>query len=281
MRLFKHITKLQAAIAEQRAAGNRTGFVPTMGALHEGHIALIERAVAENDYVVCSIFVNPTQFNDATDLVKYPRTINADLAKLYAANCSAIFIPTVAEIYPENASPTPDIDFGSLTEVLEGAYRSGHFDGVVQVVHRLLDIVRPDHLYMGQKDYQQQAIIRYMLEQLSSKIQLVTCETVREKDGLAMSSRNMRLTAAQRAIAPSIHATLTKVAQQMGQDSIQDLEQWGKEQLTQKGFVVDYFSIVDGKTLLPIETFDATDSVVAATAAYLGDIRLIDNLILK
>lgn len=280
MQVFKYVKKLQETVATQRKAGKRIGFVPTMGALHKGHTSLIERAIAENDYVICSIFVNPTQFNDATDLVKYPRTINADLGKLYAAECSAVFVPTVAEIYPENAAPTPVIDFGKLMEVLEGAHRPGHFDGMVQVVHRLLDIARPDTLYMGQKDYQQQAIIRHMLKAIASDIQLNTCETIREKDGLAMSSRNTRLTEAQRAIASTIHATLTSVAEKTGKQSIQDLEIWAMEQLTKKGFVVDYFSIVDGNSLQPIETVETAETVVAATAAYLGDIRLIDNLIL-
>ncbi len=280
MQIFKYVKKLQERVAEQRKAGKQIGFVPTMGALHQGHIALIERAAAENDYVVCSIFVNPTQFNDASDLVKYPRTINADLAKLYAAGCSAVFVPTVAEIYPKNAAPTPVVDFEQLMEVLEGVHRPGHFDGMVQVVHRLLDIARPDNLYMGQKDYQQQAIIRHMLKAIASEIKLTTCKTVRENDGLAMSSRNTRLTEAQRAIAPTIHATLTSVAEKIGEQSIQDIEAWATEQLTKKGFVVDYFSIVDGESLQSIESFEAADTVVVATAAYLGDIRLIDNLIL-
>lgn len=281
MQVFKQVNFLQATIAATREAGKSIGFVPTMGALHAGHIALIAQAVAECDYVICSVFVNPTQFNDATDLEKYPRTIHADLAKLYAADCSAVFLPEVAEIYPNPAPELPPLNFGQLTKVLEGAHRPGHFDGVVQVVHRLLDIVRPDKLYMGQKDYQQQAIIREMLVQTASEVQLVTCKTVRESDGLAMSSRNTRLTPKQRAIAPIIHATLSDIEAHIGHQSIQELEAIGTQKLTAAGFEVDYLSVVNGKTLQPIKLFEKADSAIVATAASLGDIRLIDNLIIK
>ncbi|MEM9991590.1 MAG: pantoate--beta-alanine ligase [Bacteroidota bacterium] len=281
MQVFKYVHKLQQIITEQRQSGKTIGFVPTMGALHAGHLALIRAALQQCDYVVCSIFVNPTQFNDATDLEKYPRTVAADFQKLYAVECHAIFLPEVDEIYPEPAPILPPLEFGQLTQVLEGAHRAGHFAGVVQVVHRLLDIVRPDYLYMGQKDYQQQAIIGAMLTQLSSTIQLITAPTVREKDGLAMSSRNTRLTAQQRQLAPLLHQVLSGVKTDITQQSIEHVERAAQQQLTDAGFVVDYLSVVDGTTLQAIEVFEDAKSVVVVVAASLGDIRLIDNLIIS
>lgn len=252
-----------------------------MGALHAGHRSLVERAAAECPLVVASIFVNPTQFNEHSDLIAYPRTPETDYALLETAGCRVVFHPDVEEIYPPEGLPEPDYRPGHLAETLEGAHRPGHFAGVVQVVHRLLDIVRPDRLYMGQKDYQQAAIIADMIRALQLPIELRVCPTVREKDGLALSSRNVRLTPDIRRRAVRLYETLTKTRQTMETLSPEQQERLALWQLADTDFRPEYFQIVDGNSLHPVRDYADSDRVVACTAVWAGDVRLIDNMILK
>ncbi len=281
MLLFKEVRDLQAHLYGLRQAGNRIGFVPTMGALHQGHIALIERSLQESDVTVASIFVNPIQFNNPTDLEKYLRTPGIDMEMLINAGCHVLFMPEVDEVYPRDLNIHLELNFGYLTKPMEGTHRPGHFEGVAMVIKRLLDIVKPDSLFMGQKDFQQLSVIREMLSLLKMKINLVSCPTVREKDGLAMSSRNVRLTAEQRQLAPVIFKTLKETEQQILQKPSRQLEQEAMRKLTHPGMEPEYFNIVDGRTLIPVNNIVDHDFVVVCTAVRLGEVRLIDNLILK
>lgn len=280
MRTYKTIRHLKNFLAKQRAAGKTIGFVPTMGALHNGHLSLIEKSKEGSDITVCSIFVNPTQFNVATDLEKYPRTIERDSKMLKTAGCDVIFLPTVHEIYPKDQDNSFEIDFGALETVMEGEHRPGHFAGVAQVLKRFLDIIEPNSMYMGQKDYQQFTIVRELLKRLKSKTELVMGETVREKDGLAMSSRNMRLTSNERAIAPLISKTLFAAKEKIGKQSIATIKKEALEQLDIPEFTVEYFEIADGVTLQPIDDVEGLGIVVACTAVHLGVVRLIDNVVI-
>lgn len=281
MYLFKTVQDLNDYLRHLGGDATTIGFVPTMGALHEGHLSLIETATQQNALTVCSIFVNPTQFNENTDLEKYPRTPASDIEYLASAKCDVIFMPSAAEIYPPEVdldSPIPPQD---LVRGMEGQFRPGHFEGVVQVVKRLLDIVQPTHLYMGQKDYQQAAIIDWMIQSLALPLSLVVCPTRREADGLAMSSRNVRLSAANRSKAPLIYKTLSSVKARIGEASVEVLQKWAMETLSQEGFQPEYFEIVNGTTLQPLEKVTREDFAVACTAAWAGEVRLIDNMILQ
>jgi len=281
MVLFKKVEELKTYLATQRAKGMKIGYAPTMGALHRGHASLIEKAKAENDICVCSIFVNPTQFNDPADLEKYPRTEAADMALLESKRNDVLFYPSAEEIYPKDLV-IPTFDFGKIDKVMEGFYRPGHFDGVVQVVYRLLDIVEPDRLYMGQKDFQQFTLIYHMLQQMGSKTELVVCPIIREEDGLALSSRNVRLTKENRANAPIISKTLHSLKEWVYSQSVKKVKE---KALTQLGslpdFKPEYLDIVDGYSLQPITDFEESPYVVACAAVWTGKIRLIDNVILK
>ncbi len=278
MLLFKKVTDLQDYLKTQRKAGKSVGFAPTMGALHAGHISLVNLNNAENDISVVSIFVNPTQFNESTDLDKYPRTEGADIEKLTAANCDVLFMPNIEEVYPKSTDNTENFDFGGLVKVMEGAERPGHFEGVVQVVKRLLEIVEPSRLYMGQKDYQQFAIIQEMLRLWGSDIQIVRCPIVREPDGLAMSSRNVRLTPDHRKRAIILSQMLEEVASKRKTHSPAELEKWAMDKMAaQKDFRPEYFTISDGKTLQQVTDFSKHEDVVACLACWVGDVRLIDN----
>ncbi len=270
-------------------ANARLGFVPTMGALHRGHLALIKRALDECDLVACSIFVNPTQFNQAHDLQHYPRTEEKDLQQLLEVGCSWLFLPTIEEIYPEGPEKAPKpFSFGELEKVLEGAHRPGHFAGVAQVVSRLLQIVKPHALYMGQKDYQQTLIVRAMLQQMQSKVKLVVCPTVREKDGLALSSRNLRLQAEQRKLAPKIYQYLQEARQSFLErpSAFRQIEKRYLEKLGQlPDFRPEYFSFARAHDLkllseLPAEQPPPASQTVLCTAVWIGPVRLIDNLMM-
>lgn len=289
---FTTIEQLKNHLANFR--GSRIGFVPTMGALHKGHISLIERAKAENSVVVCSIFVNPTQFNDLSDLEKYPRTIENDRKMLQDAGCDILFIPEIAEMYTpqemelkrlkiEDKSWTKGktIDFGELDKVMEGAQRPGHFNGVAQVVSKLFRIVEPDKAYFGQKDFQQLAIIRSMVKQLEMPVEIISCPIIRESDGLAMSSRNVRLSSEERKAAPLISKVLFKVQELQNTHSMEDLKTFVKTQIQAESLMaLEYFEIVDAETLLPINDYNQAKSVVACIAIKLGAVRLIDNVLL-
>jgi pantoate--beta-alanine ligase len=280
MLVFKNVSDLQQYLALQRSAGQVVGFAPTMGALHNGHLELVRMAKTRGDLAVVSIFVNPTQFNDVNDLDKYPRMPEKDMQLLIGASCDVLFMPPVNEIYPAGHDFTVRLDFKQLDKVMEGVFRPGHFIGMATVVNRLLDIVQPKHLYMGQKDFQQLSIVRDMLRQLGSPIELVMCPTVREPDGLAMSSRNLRLTPEMRRIAPVIYQTLLETKTAFQQEPASVLQARAMEKLKNAGLKPEYFDIVDGITLMPVERPADGAFIVACTAAFAGDIRLIDNLIL-
>ena len=280
MLIFKRITDLKNYLKLLKAKGKRVGFVPTMGALHNGHISLIERSKKNCHLTVCSIFVNPTQFNDPKDFDKYPNTIDKDIEMLNDFGCDVLFLPSVKEIYPDGLVNTAKIDFGFLAETLEGEHRPGHFNGMAQVVERLLRIVSPSHLYMGQKDYQQQLIVWQLIKKRKLKTELVTVETMREKDGLAMSSRNVRLDVGARKLAVEISRTLKKLRITNYELRITDLAEQELERLKSfKGIDVEYFEIRNAKTLRPATSKE--EKLVAVVAAKIGGVRLIDNMLLN
>lgn len=253
------------------------GFVPTMGALHRGHLTLVEQAVRENPVVVVSIFVNPTQFNDANDLKRYPRNLEADMKLLEGTGCSLVFAPEPEEIYPE--PDTRRFNFGDLETVMEGKHRPGHFNGVAQVVSRLFDIVRPQKAYFGLKDFQQLAIINAMVKQLSLPVEIIACDIIREDSGLAMSSRNELLTPAQRKEAALIYETLTRATQLAGEKSVQELGQWVRETINNSPALnVEYFEVVDSESIQPVSDWSAEGGKTGCIAVYCGKIRLIDNV---
>ncbi|MFN4257211.1 MAG: pantoate--beta-alanine ligase [Saprospiraceae bacterium] len=278
MLLFKKVADLQKHLDGLRRQGQTIGFAPTMGALHDGHLELIRMANADCDCSVASVFVNPTQFNDPKDLEKYPRTPGRDIALLTSAGCSVLFMPPVEEVYPPGVDLSIRLDFRQLETVMEGKFRPGHFAGMATVVNRLLDIVRPTRLYMGQKDFQQLTIVRDMLRQLGSPIELVMCPTVREADGLAMSSRNVRLTPEMRKAAPQIYQTLLWAKAEFRSRPASEVRREALRKLEAAGFRPEYFDIVDGTSLLPVGHFAEGDFPVACVALFAGEVRLIDNL---
>jgi pantoate--beta-alanine ligase len=280
MIVFKKVKSLQKTIDLYKKSGLKIAFVPTMGALHEGHLSLISQAKKKCDVVICSIFVNPTQFNNADDLKKYPRTFAADKKLLATANTDILFAPEVIEIYPENLDTSVNIDLKKLDKVMEGKFRPGHFRGMLQVVKRLLDITTPDYLYMGQKDFQQFSIVSHMIKTLNLPVKLVVGKTLREKDGLAMSSRNVRLTEYYRSKASMIYKTMKWVKKNKHNFSITVLKKTALNNLKIADLKPEYFEIINGHTLSPIKTIDEKKYNVICTAAWAGDVRLIDNLIL-
>lgn len=267
-----------------RKQGTRIGFVPTMGALHQGHLSLVRRSKADADFTVVSIFVNPTQFNNPEDLKNYPRKVDADTAFLESAFVDLLFAPDEQEIYPDAAARNrvPQVDLGALETVMEGAHRPGHFRGVVQVVHRLFEIIRPDVAFFGEKDFQQLAVIRAMVNQLGLPVEIVACPTVRERDGLAMSSRNARLSPEQRAEAAVLYKALDDVRDRCHEMPLNSLKAKATQLIESNGmFKVDYLEIADATTLLPIQSMEDAENVRCFVAATIGDVRLIDNVILK
>ena len=281
MFLYHTLSELQQYLNTHRQLGESIGFAPTMGALHSGHLDLIRHSKAHNACTVCSIFVNPTQFNDPKDLEKYPRTPEKDLTMLESVGTEVVFMPPVEEIYPPGLETTLQLELGQLDKVMEGAFRPGHFQGMAQVVKRLLDIVQPDRLYMGQKDFQQFSIVGHMIRQLNLPVELVMVPTVREADGLAMSSRNVRLSEAQRAVAPVIYQTLSWAKTQLGIQPIAEIEAEAMQRLSLPEFRPEYFQIVDGQTLLPVVEPAEHEWIVACVASWVGEVRLIDNMGLK
>lgn len=279
MEVIRTVKELKSRVAELKAQGQQVGLVPTMGALHSGHRSLIERSCSENGATVVSVFVNPTQFNNANDLATYPRTEEADRALLEDAGVTIAFIPTVEEIYPE--PDTRQFDLGPVADVMEGPMRPGHFNGVAQIVSKLFYIVEPHKAYFGEKDFQQIAVIRRMVDILGLDVEIVDCPIVREADGLALSSRNVRLTPEGRAIAPTIHRVLN------------ESREWKPEmspaEVTDKvialinstpGLEVEYYQIVDSLTMQPLDRWPAGGEpcAVGCVTVYCGDVRLIDNI---
>jgi pantoate--beta-alanine ligase len=283
MILFKKGTDLRKYLDIQRKNGLKTGFVPTMGALHRGHISLLEEARRQTDITISSIFVNPVQFNDPADYQNYPITTEKDILMLETAGCDILFLPSVEEIYPDGVSGGPHYELGYLETILEGKYRPGHFQGVCRVVQRLLEIVLPDELYIGQKDYQQCMVIRRLLQLtgMEATVHINISPTLRETDGLAMSSRNMRLDALAREKAPAIYQSLSHIKKNLQPGDLGGLKEYAVSFLTSKGFKVDYVEIADAGDLQLVNHWDGKQELVALAAAFLDDVRLIDNVLLN
>ncbi|WP_297191705.1 pantoate--beta-alanine ligase [uncultured Porphyromonas sp.] len=277
MNIYKSIEDLQAFVEAERAKGLRIAFVPTMGALHAGHLSLVRRALSECDRCIVSVFVNPTQFNDPRDLETYPRTLEADSTLLASVSASALFAPEVSTIYPEEDTRTFDV--GAVAEVMEGRYRPGHFNGVMQVVSRLFDIVRPDCAYFGEKDFQQIAVIRAMVRLIGSPVEIIACPIVREADGLALSSRNVRLSAEERREAPQIYRILSESRSWAKDMSPQQVIERVTEQINAVPHLrVEYFEIVDTDSLQPIASWSDSPAPHGCITVFCGEVRLIDNI---
>ena len=277
MKIVKGINELKSYLTDSKKDGKRIGLVPTMGALHKGHLSLVERCVKENDVCVVSVFVNPTQFNDKHDLETYPRTLEADCALLEEAGCDFVFAPLVEEMYPEPDTRT--FDFGPVMQVMEGAKRPGHFNGVAQVVSKLFYIVEPDNAYFGEKDFQQIAVIRAMVKQLQIPVQINACPIVREADGLALSSRNTRLTPELRAKAPKIARAMRESLELAKTKSVKEVHDYVVNTLNaDPDLAVEYYEIVDGNSLQAIQDWKDTDYAVGCITVYCGEVRLIDNI---
>lgn len=280
MLIFHEVSHIRKHLDLYVSADRGVGFVPTMGALHQGHLSLIQQSKEQTQLTVSSIFVNPTQFNDPRDFEKYPVTIQQDIQLLIKTGCDVLFLPSASKIYPNGTAHLPHYELGYLETVLEGKYRPGHFQGVCQVVHRLLEIVQPNQLFLGQKDFQQCMVIKKLIEQtgLSTQVQIVS--TLRENDGLAMSSRNMRLSETERAHATAIYQALLQMKEQLHPGSVLQLKQKATDFLKDNGFRVDYTELAKADTLDLVDEWNGQDKLVALIAAYLSEVRLIDNMIL-
>ncbi len=277
MTIIETVVLLQEELSKYRDTGKTIGFVPTMGALHEGHATLVKQCVRENDVTVVSVFVNPTQFNNPDDLRLYPRTPEEDWQLLESIGSDIVFAPTVEEMYPEPDSR--QFDFGELDKVMEGAFRPGHFNGVAQVVSKLFEIVQPHVAYFGEKDFQQLAIVKKMVQQLKLPVKVMGVPTVREANGLALSSRNQRLSDEERENASAIYRILRESTSLMSQKSPNQISSWVKEAINNvTGLRVEYFAIADAYSLQPISNWKEADEVIGCTAVYCGDVRLIDNI---
>lgn len=280
MILIKHIPGLQQLLEIYSGKLFSIGFVPTMGALHDGHISLIEASRSQHPITVCSIFVNPTQFNNPLDFQKYPVTIEEDIRMLEAAGCDILFLPSAAEMYPSN-EPVQHYELGYIETVLEGAHRPGHFQGVCRIVDKLLTIVQPHTLYLGQKDYQQCMVIQKLIALRNFETRLAICPTRREESGLAMSSRNMRLTDDEKKLAAQLFATLQQMKQSLARERTAEIEKEALQGLTKNGFDVDYVAIADAATLEPVTQLKDDQKLVALVAASVNGVRLIDNMLLN
>jgi len=278
MNLFKKTGHLQGYLQEARKQGRSTGLVPTMGALHAGHLSLINQSKQQNSLTIATIFVNPAQFNDKKDFEKYPVTIEKDIELLVAAGCDALFWPTVEEIYPNGYTAPVHYELGYLETVLEGKYRPGHFQGVCRVMNRLLDIIQPGNLYMGQKDYQQCMVVSRLLNIMQSPAVLHTCATLREPDGLAMSSRNTRLNENERKNALAIFAALQFIKENIQPGNVSAVIEQSRRMLEEKEFRIDYVAIADAETLEPVVNWDGRQKLSALIAAFQHEVRLIDNM---
>ena len=277
MKIVNSIKELKSYLAEEKRNNKQIGFVPTMGALHDGHLSLVERCVKENDVCVVSVFVNPTQFNDKHDLETYPRTLDKDCTLLEPVGCDYVFAPSAEEMYPEPDTRT--FDLGTVSEVMEGAKRPGHFNGVCQIVSKLFNAVQPDCAYFGEKDFQQLAIIREMVRQLKYNLEIVGCSIVREEDGLALSSRNKRLSAEERENALNISRTLFKSRNFAATHTVSETQKMVEDAIeAAPGLRMEYFEIVDGNTLQKISNWEDTSYAVGCITVFCGEVRLIDNI---
>jgi len=277
MKIIQTIKELQAELSALKAMGQTVGLVPTMGALHAGHASLVERCVAENDVTVVSIFVNPTQFNDKNDLVKYPRTLEADCRLLQSVGATIAFAPSVEEVYPE--PDTRSFSYAPLDTVMEGAFRPGHFNGVCQIVSKLFDMVQPHRAYFGEKDFQQLAIIREMVRQMQYPLEIVGCPIVREADGLAMSSRNTRLSADERMTALNISRILFKSQVFAKSHTLAETKVFVEEGIASiEGLRLEYYEVVDDRTLQTVRAWGEAEGIVGCITVFCGEVRLIDNI---
>ena len=277
MKIVNSIKELKSYLAEEKRDNKQIGFVPTMGALHHGHLSLVKRCVEDNDVCVVSVFVNPTQFNDKHDLETYPRTLDKDCALLESAGCDYVFAPSVEEMYPEPDTRT--FDFGTVSAVMEGARRPGHLNGVAQIVSKLFYAVEPDNAYFGEKDFQQIAVIRAMVKQLNIPVKINACPILREADGLALSSRNVRLTPEQRQKAPLIARTLKESTNFVPEKSVQEVIDYVIDTINADPVMrVEYYEIVDGNTMESIKNWSDTTYPVGCITVYCGEVRLIDNI---
>lgn len=282
MVIFKIVSDLQAYLKTEHQRDRKVGFIPTMGALHEGHISLVERSKNEGMLTVCSIFLNPTQFNDKNDYDKYPVSTDKDIAMLALTGCDVLLLPSVKEVYPDGTAQMMTFDFGYLDTILEGAQREGHFKGVGQVVARLLNIVQPDTLYLGQKDYQQCMVITRLKDIMSlHKLNITICPTLREPDGLAMSSRNRRLTEGQRTLAGILYQCLVSIQSKKDSAAFGIVQKECIDLMERKGFETEYVALADASTLELMDNYDAAIPMVALIAARIGGVRLIDNILLN
>lgn len=281
MILIHKASLLHDYLGSKREKGSTIGFVPTMGALHSAHINLVNQSALACDITVCSIFINPTQFNDPSDYNKYPDRLEADIRMLSASKVDVVFVPPVSEIYPSGTKELEHYDLGYLETILEGEFRPGHFQGVCQVMSRLLKAVEPHQLFMGQKDYQQCMVVKKLLDLLHMNVLLATRPTMRESDGLAMSSRNLRLTTDNRQKAPLIHKVLIGINSNLSAGNLKQLKTDAANKLNSAGFRVEYVEIADADNLRPVNEWNGTTPLVALVAAFLGDVRLIDNMLLN
>jgi pantoate--beta-alanine ligase len=283
LKIFYNKIKLSVHIQALRAKGHSVGFVPTMGALHNGHLSLVNEGLEKNEVIVVSVFVNPTQFDNDEDLVKYPRTLDNDVALLTSVSKTAIIVyaPTVEDIYDDKIE-SQTFKFGGLEHEMEGAFREGHFDGVGTIVKRLFEIVKPDYAYFGEKDFQQLQIIRKLVELYQIPVEIIGCAIYRADDGLAMSSRNTRLTKEHRAIAPFIYKTLKTAKIKFGTKSAKNVAEWVEKQFKKEPLLeLEYIIIADTRTLKPVKRKSTKKTYRAFIAVYAGDIRLIDNIALN
>lgn len=283
MKVINKTSDLQAIIKQFKNNGKSIGLVPTMGALHKGHLSLVKNSISNNDITVVSIFVNPTQFNNPNDLASYPRTVEKDLELLQTVGCDVVFAPEADDIYSKSETDSRfEFDFEGLDKVMEGKFRPGHFNGVVQIVSKLFDLVRPDRAYFGEKDFQQLAIIRLMTRRYNLPIEIVPCPIVREDSGLALSSRNSLLKDNEKQVAQHIYAVLNESRQFVPQTEVEELKQCVIAAIEQKPELkVEYFDIVDGHTLKSIGKWDECDYVVGCITVFCGNVRLIDNICYK
>jgi pantoate--beta-alanine ligase len=281
MILFKKSGDLRRMLTDQKNKRGKTGFVPTMGALHEGHLRLIETCRSQTDLSICSIFVNPAQFNDRSDFEKYPVSLEKDIEMLERAGTDLVFIPSVNEIYPQGDTGLETYDLGDLETILEGRYRPGHFQGVCQVMRRLLSIVTPEYLFMGQKDYQQCLVVQRLISLFKIPVEFHTVPTIREADGLALSSRNRRLTEEQRKNASAIFKALKYIRESLVPGDTHSVIESARQILDAARFKTDYISISRAADLQPIQNFDGKVKALALIAAFQGEVRLIDNMLLN
>jgi pantoate--beta-alanine ligase len=279
MECIKKKAELRQILSDIRKTKTITGFVPTMGALHQGHIALVNRSVKENNLTVSSIFVNPTQFNNPDDLKKYPKTPEKDMMMLEKAGCDIVFCPEVEEMYPPGEKIQAKYNFGNLETVMEGKFRPGHFNGVATIVRKLFEIVEPDRAYFGKKDFQQLAVVKDLVRQIQSPVTIIPCETIRENDGLAMSSRNMRLNDEQRKTAPEIYRILTEAKNLAGIKTPLEIRKFVEQKISSFSlFRLEYFDLVFSDSLESVNSWKKTGGITACIAVYMDNVRLIDNI---